>query len=127
MPDWATEQMQQSRIPAHLRTSDTPEPRTLSRNRRPPELLGKKLAIRLDDKIWHRCTITKYDSVRGKYQVLWDDCDKAHQHPDHLGTQWYRIDPETELVDDKWSYVETRDRKRRRRHSANVGGNVRNK
>jgi hypothetical protein len=51
--------------------------------------------------------------------VLWQDCDEAHQHPDHLGTQWYRIDTETELVDDKWSYVETRDRKRRRRHSAN--------
>ena len=107
-PAWATEVMQQSHLPVELS-----QPRRLSRNRRAPDLVGKRLRVRLDDKEWYTGSVVRYNSVRKRYLLLWDE--QSMQAGDTVREVWYRIDSERNLVEGKWKFVQARDSETSRR------------
>ena len=103
MPDWATETMQQSRLPAHLRT---PEVHTMSRrNRQLNELIGTRLKVLFDDQKWYHCVVSKFNSLREKYQLEFDG-----------EAQWYHVDTEAGLVGGQWAYEIVGRRRRGEEH-----------
>ena len=100
--------MEQPHLPVELS-----QLRRLPRNRRAPDLVGKRLRVRLDDKEWYTGSVVRYNSVRKRYLLLWDE--QSMQAGDTVREVWYRIDSERNLVEGKWKFVQARDSETSRR------------